>query len=101
MTLDAAEFIRRFLLHVLPGGFMRIRHYGFLANCVRRKKLALCRQLLGQPDEGPKDRSSSPAEQQPQQCPACGKGALCTVATLPADPQSRHGPDYLLKLDSS
>ena len=47
MTLDATEFIRRFLLHVLPNGFMHIRHYGFLANRFRQRKLALCRQLLG------------------------------------------------------
>ena len=47
MTLKATEFIRRFLLHVLPSGFVRIRHYGFLANRVCREKLALCRALLG------------------------------------------------------
>jgi len=46
MTLDAVEFIRRFLLHILPGGFMRIRQFGFLANRARGKKLALCRTLL-------------------------------------------------------
>ena len=47
MTLKATEFIRRFLLHVLPSGFVRIRHYGFLANRVCRERLALCRALLG------------------------------------------------------
>ena len=47
MDLEANEFIRRFLLHVLPEGFQRIRYYGFLANRDRRKKLALCRQFLG------------------------------------------------------
>ena len=46
MTLKATEFIRRFLLHVLPSGFVRIRHYGFLANRVCQEKLALCRALL-------------------------------------------------------
>ena len=49
MTLPAGEFIRRFLLHVLPDRFMRIRHFGLLANRARNKKLALCRQLLHQP----------------------------------------------------
>ena len=44
MDLEADEFIRRFLLHVLPEGFQRVRYYGFLANRDRRKKLALCRQ---------------------------------------------------------
>ena len=47
MTLEADEFIRRFLLHVLPDGFQRIRHYGFLGHRYRQAKLALCRQLLG------------------------------------------------------
>jgi len=46
MALDGAEFIRRFLMHVLPNGFMRIRHYGFLANCHRKTKLALIQTLL-------------------------------------------------------
>ena len=47
MKLDAVEFIRRFLLHILPTGFVRIRQFGFLANRARGKKLALCRTLLG------------------------------------------------------
>ena len=46
-TLDAQEFIDRFLLHVLPSGFMRVRHYGFLANCIKKECVAKCRQLLG------------------------------------------------------
>ncbi len=49
MTLEPGEFMRRFLLHVLPGGFHRIRHYGFLANCNRSGSLALARQLLHAP----------------------------------------------------
>ena len=47
MTLPATEFIRRFLLHVLPAGFHRIRYYGLLGNRHRKEKLARCRQLLG------------------------------------------------------
>jgi hypothetical protein len=46
MTLDAEEFIRRFLLHVVPDGFQRIRYYGFLGNRYREEKLARCRELL-------------------------------------------------------
>jgi hypothetical protein len=49
MTLEPGEFMRRFLLHVLPGGFHRIRHYGLLANCSRTANLALARQLLHEP----------------------------------------------------
>jgi len=47
MTLAADEFIRRFLLHILPPGFMKIRHYGFLASAVKQKKLPLCKKLTG------------------------------------------------------
>ena len=46
MTLDASEFLRRFLLHVLPSGFVRIRHYGFLSNRLRHEKVSVCRALL-------------------------------------------------------
>jgi hypothetical protein len=47
MTLPVFEFIRRFLLHVLPRGFTKIRHYGFLASAVKKIKLALCKKLTG------------------------------------------------------
>ena len=53
MRFDADEFIRRFLLHVLPRGFTRLRHYGLLANRCRARKLAMCRALLGQPTPEP------------------------------------------------
>ena len=53
MTLDADEFIRRFLLHVLPNGFQRIRYYGFLSNCHRARKLKRCRELLRMAPVGP------------------------------------------------
>jgi hypothetical protein len=53
MTLPAEEFIRRFLIHVLPDGFQRIRYYGFLSNRRREEKLTLCRQLLGMPTVDP------------------------------------------------
>lgn len=51
MTLDAAEFIRRFLLHILPDNFVKIRHYGILSNRNRRTKIKLCRKYLGIPDD--------------------------------------------------
>ena len=53
MTLSAEEFIRRFLLHVLPAAFQRIRYYGFLANRYRAQKLAHCQDLLGMPAPEP------------------------------------------------
>ena len=51
MTLGASQFLRRFLLHVLPRGLMRIRHYGFLANSVRKQQITRCRQLLDVPQK--------------------------------------------------
>ena len=58
MTLEAGEFIRRFLIHVLPDGFHRIRYYGFLSNCHRARKLARCRELLGMAPAGPATRAA-------------------------------------------
>ncbi|HMB04773.1 MAG TPA: IS91 family transposase, partial [Isosphaeraceae bacterium] len=97
MTLKAIEFIRRFLLHVLPSGFVRIRHYGFLANRVCQEKLALCRALLGvetTPDPVAADPSVAPkgdVEGQPlaKVCPCCGKGLMVIIETFPAMPADR------------
>ena len=72
MTLDADEFIRRFLLHVLPDGFHRIRHYGYLANGQRAAKLALCRRLLAAPAP-----------------PVAGNGRRLPRALPPDDPGAR------------
>src|ERR1700758_200583 len=58
MPLDADEFIRRFLIHVLPDGFHRIRHYGLLANGNRTGNIALARRLLGVPDTPPSSGGS-------------------------------------------
>jgi Putative transposase len=55
MSLQAGEFIRRFLIHVLPDGFHRIRYFGFLGNCHRTRKLELCRELLGMTPATPAD----------------------------------------------
>jgi hypothetical protein len=77
MRLEIAEFVRRFLLHVLPNGFRRVRHYGLLANGHRAIKLALCRSLLrvgsehqGRDLPGPKKLICSRYE--PPECPCCG-----------------------------
>ena len=96
MTLDAGEFMRRFLLHVLPSGFHRIRHFGFLANGHRAARLALCRQLLAQPvagrqgerDAEPDDHRCAPPCQhkpEPDVCPCCGSLSLI-LSTLPRAP---------------
>lgn len=81
MTLAADEFIRRFLLHTLPDGFHRIRHYGFLANSHRAAKLALCRKLLdaaataGIPVDDAEDKA---ALRGPGRCPHCGSMMMLT-----------------------
>jgi hypothetical protein len=79
MTLDAVEFIRRFLLHILPAGFVRIRQYGFLANRARKEKLALCRTLLGTPP--PAACSIEPRNEKPKQkhCPVCPTGNMIVI----------------------
>lgn len=74
MALAANEFIRRFLLHTLPDGFHRIRHYGFLANAHRAKKLALCRRLLAAPVPEPAD-NIAPSRRH-DHCPACGSTSI-------------------------
>jgi Putative transposase/Transposase zinc-binding domain len=93
MTLSATEFLRRFLLHVLPPGFMRVRHYGLLANRQRTAKLARCRELLGcrlSPALAPRPAESVPERIQRltgvdiTRCPVCGTGPLRLIARLAA-----------------
>jgi Putative transposase/Transposase zinc-binding domain len=94
MTLSADEFIRRFLLHVLPDGFQRIRYYGFLGNRYRSEKLAQCRRLLGMPipakqttdlsaEQDYRDRYQELTGQSLYQCPRCRQGHMLVVAILP------------------
>src|SRR5471032_2719338 len=83
MTLSAAEFMRRFLLHVLPSGFHRIRHYGLLANAGRREHLAHVRQLLQVPVEVRQAKDLRTEATQPTfVCPHCG-AAMVITETLP------------------
>jgi hypothetical protein len=69
MTLAATEFLRRFFLHVLPRGFVRIRHFGFLANRFRTQRLMLCRELLS---ACPPTPSFAPEQTDIWHCPRCG-----------------------------
>ena len=88
MTLSAAECLRRFLLHVLPAGFVRIRHFGFLANRGRTAKLGRCRALLAVPPPTPRPTESVAALVQRltgvdlTQCPVCRAGRLRLLATF-------------------
>jgi hypothetical protein len=105
LTLDAAEFIRRFLLHVLPSGFHRIRHYGLFAGTVRAHNIARVRQLLAAPKPPPErppaeadtDRETpSPA----QRCPGCG-GRMIIVETFEGARPARSPPPSRIRIDTS
>lgn len=102
LTLAAHEFIRRFLIHVLPNGFQRIRYYGFLGNRYREEKLALCHQLLRMPPP-----ATSAAELIPEyrdhyeqltgnslrQCPVCRAGQMRILEVLSAIGKHPAPPD--------
>ena len=101
MSLEAGEFIRRFLLHVLPAGFHRIRHFGFLANGHRAGKLALCRRLLAAPPPEPAEPAGDYRERYRrltghslETCPCCG-GPMMSLGVLarPARPSPPLWPD--------
>jgi hypothetical protein len=87
MTLPPEEFIRRFLIHVLPDGFHRIRYFGFLGNCHRARKLALCRELLGMAPAGPatdppadyRDGFQALTGQSLRECPHCHTGMMVVI----------------------
>ena len=89
MTLSADEFLRRFLLHVLPDGFPRIRHYGLFGNRHRRENLARCRELLAVPEPTPppprdyRERCLQLTWHDPLQCPKCTNGRMARIALLP------------------
>ena len=106
ITLDAAEFIRRFLIHVLPKGFHRIRHYGLLAGGAREKSLAQARELLevaASTATDPEDEDEAAADDGPQSvlatpCPCCG-GRMIVIETFEPGCQPRHTP--AIRIDTS
>ena len=101
MRLDAQEFVRRFLLHVLPPGFQRIRHYGLLANRTRGVKLERCRQLLNPPAPEPvpvdepedyRDRYQRLTGVSLWDCPLCKHGRMICIETWQAGSMPRGPP---------
>ena len=106
MTLDAAEFIRRFLLHVLPSGFHRIRHYGLFAGTLRARNVERARQLLGAPqvppaqaDCGAEDcEADTPSPT--RRCPCCG-GRMIIVETFEGVRPARSPPPSRIRIDTS
>lgn len=94
MTLAIGEFIRRFLLHVVPNGFVRIRHYGFLSNRAKKDKLKLCSKILGNKPatEKPEEKDTSRhwydifirlTGKDPTLCPVCANGHMKTYREIP------------------
>lgn len=91
MTLTAVEFIRRFLLHILPSRFVKIRHYGLISNANRKTKLARCKEILDVPVKKKEDSCEKETWSEfllrltgidPMLCPSCGKGRMNMQQTL-------------------
>ena len=108
MTLDTNEFIRRFLIHVLPKGFHRIRHYGLLANGNRAAYIARARELLAMPAPEKAPETAKAAETGepcvlPRPCPCCG-GRMIIIETFERGCEPKHRPTPmppLIRIDTS
>jgi hypothetical protein len=104
MTLQTDEFIRRFLIHVLPSGFHRIRHYGLFANGGRAENIAPARDLLGVPaqpdklDDADANADEPPASQLP--CPCCG-GRMIIIEVFERGSMPRAAPSSPVTIDTS
>jgi len=96
MTLKGSEFLKRFMLHVLPKGYVRIRYYGLLAGSQKKANLAVCRRLLrvapppGQEKEAPPEKTARElffemTGRDIDICPCCGKGRMIKIAVLPPE----------------
>ncbi len=101
MTLDAAEFIRRFLLHVLPSGFHRIRHYGLFASAVRARNIERARQVLAAPECSRAEADSAAETASPvRRCPCCG-GRMIIVETFDGVRPARSPSPTPIRIDTS
>jgi hypothetical protein len=110
MSLDAVEFIRRFLQHVVPTGFMRIRHFGFLANRFRADKLARCRQLIQDAEKPPAALAPRPAAAPDpmaellvdrHRCPHCSNGRMIIVERFERGSSPTTGCGEPLRVDNT
>jgi hypothetical protein len=102
MTLSPGEFIRRFLIHVLPKGFHRIRHYGLLAGTAKAEMVAKARELLAVPATEP-EADEDVATEHVQQCPCCG-GRIIVIETFEPGTHPSHwssAPVSAIRIDTS
>jgi len=106
MTLPTSEFIRRFLIHVLPGGFHRIRHYGLFANAARVRNIARARELLAapKPSSDTRDGDNANTSEPPKlnyPCPCCG-GSMIIIETFERGAAPRYpAPAGAIRIDTS
>ncbi len=105
MTLAAHEFIRRFLLHVLPSGFHRIRHYGLFAGAVRASNIERVRQALAAPEAAPEGSHAetdgqAEAVSPARRCPCCG-GRMIIVETFEGPRPARSPSPSRIRIDTS
>ena len=104
MTLDVGEFIRRFLSHVLPKGFHRIRHYGLFASSTRLQTMETVRKLLNlAPLAAEQTSETEPPQPLAHPCPCCG-GRMLIIETFEAGRQPRHQPAtpvVVIRIDTS
>ncbi len=107
-TVDSGEFIRRFLLHVLPPGFMKIRHFGFLANKQKKETIQLCRELMDDNTEHPEREKKTATELMIEltgiditRCPCCREGTMITVMEMPYPSRRAYSYSHSGHKDSS
>jgi hypothetical protein len=90
LVLDAETFIQRFLQHVLPRGYTKIRFYGFLGGNQRKKNMALCKELLKEDEECSEEIITEDEEYSGVQCPVCKEGILIPIADIPPQHSKRY-----------
>ncbi len=104
MTLDPAEFIRRFLMHVLPSGFHRIRHYGLFASTVRARNIERVRALLAVAETSPQQQPETDSGANPvdgaHKCPCCG-GRMIIIETFEGLRPARPASPCRIRIDTS
>ncbi|RAU16397.1 hypothetical protein DN062_18435 [Nitrincola tibetensis] len=101
LHLAPEELVRRFLLHVLPKGFMRIRHYGFLSNAIKRRCLLLIRRQLGQGLKVESDQEAQVVSSNPAHCPSCGHEPVTCLGECSSELMTLHNEVPLVLPNSS